>query len=321
VTRFFPAQALIGYGTAQLMGQLGSRASARLVHAALDSGVTHFDTARVYGFGDTEMMLGAALRGRHDVSVFTKAGQGRARHSKCQSQVRASARPIARLRARTASSRQVSAPSSLAFVRRTNFSPSHVRVSVETSLKLLQRDVIDGLLLHEVTPSDITPELLDLLEDLKREGKVVRFGVASEPSSLAQFDPSSLPGNVIQQSGGPFSKPVLGDCGTDVVLHSVFGRQGGDLRRFLSWIAAHPDQRAALDDILRSESLEDVPALLISYTSFRWPDARVLFASRSEAHIRENASAVRHMLRAESAHAVTAILDAYNVDQSPSDSC
>jgi aryl-alcohol dehydrogenase-like predicted oxidoreductase len=320
VSRSFSAHALIGYGTAQLMGQLGSRESARLVHAALDSGVTHFDTARVYGFGDTEMMLGAALRGRSDVSVFTKVGQGRARHSKCRSQIRASARPIARLRSHM-SSRQESAPSSLAFVRRTNFSPPHVRVSVETSLKLLQREVIDGLLLHEVTVSDITAELLDLLDELKREGKVVRFGVASERKSLAQFNPSSLPGNVIQQSGGPFSKPVLGGRGTDVVLHSVFGRQGGDLRRFLSWIAAHPGQRAALDEILRTESLEDVPALLISYTSFRWPNARVLFASRSEAHIRENASAVRHMLSAGSAHAMTAILDAYNVDKSPSDSC
>ena len=48
---------------------------ARIVHAALDAGVTFFDTADVYGGGESEHLLGAALRGRRDAAIVaTKVG-------------------------------------------------------------------------------------------------------------------------------------------------------------------------------------------------------------------------------------------------------
>ena len=79
--------ALPGFGTAHLMGRIGTRESTRIVHAALDSGITHFDTARVYGLGDAEQMLGHALHGRPDVSVYTKVGQGHPHHSRLRARV------------------------------------------------------------------------------------------------------------------------------------------------------------------------------------------------------------------------------------------
>ena len=53
----------LGFGTAGLMARLGRRESVRLVEIAHDSGITHFDTARAYGYGEAESALGDFLAG------------------------------------------------------------------------------------------------------------------------------------------------------------------------------------------------------------------------------------------------------------------
>ncbi|MFK7976125.1 MAG: aldo/keto reductase, partial [Halioglobus sp.] len=48
-----------------------------LLHAALDLGVTHFDTASLYGFGRNETLLGKAFNGLHDrIHLASKCGMG-----------------------------------------------------------------------------------------------------------------------------------------------------------------------------------------------------------------------------------------------------
>lgn len=125
-------------------GLEGTRA---VVDAAIDAGVTLFDTADTYGLepGMSESLLGEALRGKRDkVVIATKFGHfGRdvglggwgARGSR-----------------------------------------SYVRRAVEASLSRLQTDWIDLYQIH--TPDNGTPigETLDVLDDLVREGKVRYFG-------------------------------------------------------------------------------------------------------------------------------------------------
>src|SRR2546430_15273301 len=56
-------------------GEVDDAESIRAIHAALDLGVTFFDTANVYGAGHSERILGRALAGRRDrVGVATKFG-------------------------------------------------------------------------------------------------------------------------------------------------------------------------------------------------------------------------------------------------------
>jgi len=64
----------IGFGALQIATKLNSSASTRLVHYALDTGVTFFDTA--LGYMDSEIKLGKALRGRRRARaiVASKAG-------------------------------------------------------------------------------------------------------------------------------------------------------------------------------------------------------------------------------------------------------
>lgn len=89
-----------GFGAAHLMGSVGTWESTHLVHASLDSGIAHFDTARVYVLGDAEQMLGVAPRGRPGVSADTKAGQGNPPHSRLPARLHAAAGPVTRAWAR-----------------------------------------------------------------------------------------------------------------------------------------------------------------------------------------------------------------------------
>ena len=48
--------------------------SMRTLHAALDAGITLFDTAAAYGAGHAERLMADAFKGRHDVQIVTKIG-------------------------------------------------------------------------------------------------------------------------------------------------------------------------------------------------------------------------------------------------------
>lgn len=303
--------ALPGFGTAHLMGRIGRRESTRLVHAALDSGITHFDTARLYGLGDAEQMLGEALRGRPDVTVYTKVGLGHPDHSRLRAGVHATARPVARARARLLRLRTETPGPVLRAERHTKFSLGYVRASVETSLRLLRRDALDGLLLHEVTSADTHPELIELLDALVRQGKVRRFGVASEPRALKNLAAEGMPGDIVQQVGGPFVDPVEVDSAGHLILHSIFGTKGRDLSLFRCWVAENRDQRDALLGAVAAESSKDIAALLISYTSTRRVSGHILFASTSESRIYENVTAVGHRLDVDTLNVLSSVLDSY----------
>ena len=124
-------------------------ASAKVVDAALDAGINFFDTADVYGQGQSEEYLARALGTRRSqVLIATKFRakmdeQGEGAH------------------------------------------PDYIRVAVEASLRRLNTDVIDLYQLH--APDDSVPiaDTLGALEDLVRAGKVREIG--SSNFSAAQI--------------------------------------------------------------------------------------------------------------------------------------
>src|SRR5436309_2278373 len=69
---------VIGLGTWQLgadWGEVSESDATAVLQAAVDGRVTVFDTADVYGDGRSEKLIGAFVRGRDDVAVFTKMGR------------------------------------------------------------------------------------------------------------------------------------------------------------------------------------------------------------------------------------------------------
>jgi len=133
---------VVGVGCNQFGRRVDGSGVARIVHAALDAGITLFDTADVYAAGESERLLGAALRGRRDSAIVaTKVG------------------------ARMGEGAYASGAS-----RR------YIRTAVEASLRRLGTEWIDLYQIHFPDPDTPIDETLSALDDLVREGKVRYIG-------------------------------------------------------------------------------------------------------------------------------------------------
>ena len=127
-------------------GELDDDESIRTIHRALELGVTHIDTAEVYGPFHSEELVGRAIKGRHDqVVVATKFG------------------------VISHSGREAGVPDS---------SPQSVRIAVEGSLQRLGTDYIDLYYQHRVDPSTPIEETIGVLAGLVTEGKVRFIGLS-----------------------------------------------------------------------------------------------------------------------------------------------
>jgi aryl-alcohol dehydrogenase-like predicted oxidoreductase len=170
-------------GCAAMMGSAGRRDSLRALHAAHEAGINFFDTARSYGYGASEGLLGEFLRGRRDRAVVcTKFGILPAAHSWKQR-----VKPLARAAIRLfpglrKAARAQAGPLPTAH----QFSVPVLRTSLETSLRELKTEYVDILLMHAAPVGVLAQQ--DLLEELGRlvtEGKVRLAGISGEMDVIA----------------------------------------------------------------------------------------------------------------------------------------
>jgi aryl-alcohol dehydrogenase-like predicted oxidoreductase len=128
---------VVGIGCNNFGRRLDADATARVVLTALEEGITFFDTADTYGNGQSEEMLGAALKGRREEAVIASkfghasGGEG---HS--------------------------------------GASRRWIRIAVEGSLRRLGTDWIDLYQMHMPDPATPIEETLETLTELVSEGKV-----------------------------------------------------------------------------------------------------------------------------------------------------
>jgi len=144
----------IGFGAASFWGKpaFDERTALGLVHAAIEGGVTFFDTGASYSGGEAEPRLGRALKGRDagKLVVATKAGTFHAGGR------------IGR-----------------------DFSPQAVIASAERSLRNLGLETLPLLQLHGPAIGELSDELRSALASLKAKGLVRALGVNS-------FDPAVI---------------------------------------------------------------------------------------------------------------------------------
>jgi aryl-alcohol dehydrogenase-like predicted oxidoreductase len=141
------------------------------IHAGLDAGINFLDTAPIYGFGHSEIVVGRALKGRRDAVVLaTKVGM-------------VPNAPGGRLEFRSTGL----GPHEFGHIPVHIYNhPESIRAEVEMSLKRLQTDRIDLIQTHwqeEQTPIEDT---MGALMRLKEEGKVRAIGVCN--ATVAQMD-------------------------------------------------------------------------------------------------------------------------------------
>jgi len=148
----------------------------RLLRAALDLGISVFDTADVYGQGDSERELGRLLSRQSNAAfVLTKVGKRFSTTMRLLRPLKPLLKPLLPQRMRTEVTsqreRQMSA----------DFSPQYVIQAVEGSLRRLRTDALDGLALHSPPAAAIkSPEIGETLRTLHRSGKVKSFGVSCD---------------------------------------------------------------------------------------------------------------------------------------------
>jgi len=122
--------------------------SIALIRAAVDKGVTFFDTAEVYGPFTNEALLGEALAPVRDrVAIATKFGW------------------------------KID-PESGSNLGGLDSRPEHIKAVAEASLKRLRSDVIDLFYQHRVDPEVPIEDVAGAVQDLIREGKVRHFGLS-----------------------------------------------------------------------------------------------------------------------------------------------
>jgi aryl-alcohol dehydrogenase-like predicted oxidoreductase len=135
---------VVGLGCNNFGRRIDEDATRAVVDAALEEGITFFDTADIYGGTKSEEFLGRALAGRRDrVVLATKFG------------------------------------SRVDDARPGGAAPAYVRRAVEGSLQRLRTDRIDLYQLHEPDPSTPIAYTLGVLDELAREGKVREVGCSN----------------------------------------------------------------------------------------------------------------------------------------------
>jgi D-threo-aldose 1-dehydrogenase len=261
----------LGFGCSSLAARLSLRESRRLVDAAYDAGVRHFDVARSYGYGRAETVLGEALAGRRDDTVLvTKVGIGVPPAGITRVGIGAARALVRRL---PGARRSVRRAARGVATRPGRLRPDQVRHDVETSLRALRTDRVDVLLLHEATAADLTPELLELLRSLRAEGRIGRFGLGtSVAESVAAVGAAPAFTEVVQVPDSVVS-PVRRrhpELDRPLFTHSVL-RDG--------MAALRPSAGAALDG-------DALAAQILAEAARQNPGGTVLFSSTREERVR-----------------------------------
>lgn len=144
----------IGLGCWQLggdFGEISDETAHKILMRAIEEGIRFFDTADVYGAGQSERLLGRYISQRDDVVIATKYGRGQGTYPD-------------------------------------NYNFNNLRDSVLRSQDRLERDTIDLLQLHCV-PFDVLKkrDIFDWLEELQAEGQIKSFGASVETIEEADF--------------------------------------------------------------------------------------------------------------------------------------
>src|SRR3954449_1460193 len=137
-----PEVSVVGLGTNNFGPRIDFEQAKSVVDAAMEHGITLFDTSDIYGQGTSEDFIGRALEGRRDrVLIATKFGKEMDENP-----------------------------------HESRGSREYIRSAVEASLRRLRTDVIDVYQMHEPDPSTPIDETLGALHELVQEGKVRHIG-------------------------------------------------------------------------------------------------------------------------------------------------
>lgn len=275
----------LGYGsmgTAVGYGPTNDNESISAIRLAFEGGVTMFDTAEMYGWGDGERLLGRAIKPiRDDVVVATKFG--------------------------------------LTPEFGTDSRPEHIRDVVDKSLERLGVDSIDLLYQHRLDPDVPIEDVVGTMGELVDEGKAKYLGLSEATPEALRAAHEVHPISVLQTEYSLFAQdaeplfPVLEELGIGFVAYAPLARgfltgaarpagdyDEGDFRTFMDWW--NPDHYA--DNARTVEQLKEVAdarSITMAQLSLAWLLAQRDYivpipGSRNPQRVAENLAATKIVL-------------------------
>ena len=185
-------------GMSTAYGAADEKESIATLHRALELGINFFDTAEQYGPYENEALLGRSFKDRrHQVILATKFGFN------IQDGVTIGL----------------------------NSKVEHIRQAVEGSLRRLNTDYIDLLYQHRIDPTVPVEEVIGVMADLVREGKVKYLGLSEAGVSNIRRAHAVYPISALQSEYSLWERnleaeilPVLRELGIGLVPFSPLGR-------------------------------------------------------------------------------------------------
>ena len=255
--------------------KLSTSEMAHLIHFFTENGITTFDHADIYGGYTTEAQFGKAFTeskiARQKVQFISKCGiqhtEGRANK-----------------------------------IKHYDYSKKYIIWSAENSLKLLQTDYLDLLLLHRPSPLMVADEIAEAVSKLKSEGKIIDFGVSNFTASQTELLRQKTPINYNQIPFSATHHEAMLDGSLDYMqvnnirpmswnpLGSVFREDNDQTRRLkkvlvqlvakyevgsdtilLAWILKHPSKIIPIAGTVNTSRIQSLKkAVNLNLDSLDW---------------------------------------------------
>jgi aryl-alcohol dehydrogenase-like predicted oxidoreductase len=288
----------LGLGLMSMSGTYGKSDDAaciRVIHHALDRGVSLLDSADMYGWGHNEELLGRALRGRRGgVVLSTKFGQVRSADG----------------------------------AQGVDGRPEYVRQACDASLKRLGVDVIDLYYQHRVDPAVPIEETVGAMGRLREEGKVRALGLSEAAPATIRRAHAVHPISAVQTEYSLLYRreaeetlPTCRELGISFVAYAPLGRglltasvreladiPADDRRRqHPRYQGEHFTQNRALVDrveVLAKARGVTPGQLVLAWLLAQGQDVVAIPGTKSEARVDENLGALAVRLSAQDRQAL-----------------
>lgn len=194
----------LGFGCWQLGGHAWGTVSEiemiKAIHKAIDSGITLFDTAPIYGLGHSEEVLGKTLSPRRkDVIIATKVGLIWRKNE--------------------------------TFEKFTDSSPVNIEREIDLSLRRLKTDYIDLYQIHWPDPNTPVENTFLAMEKLRKEGKIRCIGCCNfslellrESLKYSEIESIQIPYSLVDRKVERDLLPFCKENGVAVIAYSPIAR-------------------------------------------------------------------------------------------------
>jgi predicted oxidoreductase len=314
----------LGFGCATLFRASDPAQRSRLLRAAYDAGIRHYDVAPMYGLGRAEAELGAFTRTqRSEVTITTKFGL---RPTLVARGLAYAQRPARRMfeskpAIRDQAHAHATVPGRL-LVEKSGYDADGARRSLQRSLRALKTDYVDLLLLHDPLPGSVrSDEVSAFLEDARAAGLIRSWGITGAPETTGEVVRSFSRIPVLQLPDDIFSGSLRNaPDGPALITFGVISRA---LARIVQHVRADEQTGLRWKSLIGADCGDyDVTAAFLLRSALQANSTgMVLFGTTQLSHITAAAAALeKHLSTTSDNSDVSAFISLVNMELCPDQS-